>query len=163
MKTLVPLMVAFMVIGGGAAAQPAQEKLAPPDANERPSPTINLNVRVEITVREEGGTPPPTRKTTAITVVNGQRGSVRSEGPATPEDKFNRGRFSVDVRPLIESSDRIRTSVTLEYGSATSGARVTSLTFTPVLENGRRMVVSESADPVTDRRIIVEVSASILK
>ena len=35
--------------------------------------------------------------------------------------------------------------------------------MTVVLQSGKPMIVSQAADPVTDRKIVVEVVATILK
>ncbi len=46
-----------------------------------------------------------------------------------------------------------------------AGVRPTELnqSMTVVLQNGKPLVVSQAADPVSDRKIIVEVKATVLK
>jgi hypothetical protein len=64
----------------------------------------------------------------------------------------------------------VRAHVTLEYrpvgGEAANEEQALttiSETFTVILEDGKPLVVSQSADPTTDRRVRVELKSTILK
>jgi len=73
--------------------------------------------------------------------------------------------MKADVRPFIELDGRIRTEITLEYLSPTSqqAGQGTSLKFEPLLESGKPLRVSESTDPSSSRKVVVEVTATMLK
>ena len=53
----------------------------------------------------------------------------------------------------------------MEYLSPTSQqeGRGTTLRFEPLLESGKPLRVSESTDPTSNRKVVVEVTATILK
>jgi hypothetical protein len=69
---------------------------------------------------------------------------------------------------LLEN-DRIAVELTVEYMPATPDAtparRPAALNemLTVILQNGKPLLVSQAADPLTDRRMTVEVRASVVK
>jgi len=67
-------------------------------------------------------------------------------------------------------SNKLKVDLTIEYrpvaGEAESEKTTTPTineSLTVILEDGKSMVISESADPVTDRKVKVEAKATILK
>jgi hypothetical protein len=93
-------------------------------------------------------------------------GSIRSVGNAR-----NQGRVQInmDARPQILSNGSVRVALGLEYNPRTLGtdspSEWSSLNeqLGVVLEPGKPLVVSQAADPASDRRIHVEVKATIAK
>jgi hypothetical protein len=93
-----------------------------------------------------------------------QNGSVRAMGfpkaeRGTDGEVVAPQRMFVDAFPIMQSDGRVQVQLTLEYGRP--GA--TSVRVEPLLESGRMLVVSESTDPHSDRRVRVELTATILK
>jgi hypothetical protein len=85
---------------------------------------------------------------------------VRSQG---------RVQINVDARPQILQSGAIRLMLGLEYNPRTLGndapTEWSSLNeqLGVVLQPGKPLLVSQAADPASDRKITVELTATILK
>lgn len=135
-----------------------------------------VNIKVDIVVSEEGGADAPVRKTASVITADRRASAVRSQGEVARtqpnqirDNRFPPGRMvtymKADIQPWIERDGRIRTRVTMEYLSPTSqqDGRGISLQFEPLLESGRSLRVSESTDPTSNRKVIVEMTATILK
>jgi hypothetical protein len=144
------------------------------------------NVRIEVTLTEQQGTS-TTSKTVMLTTGNGQWGKLRSQvfrsgtGPAP---------LNLDARPVVLKDGRISVSMTVEYSPDASGP-LASLTrndpgvsvtaengkattigtgqthfdqsLTVVLQDGQPLLVTQSADAVSDRKVTVQVTATVLK
>jgi hypothetical protein len=162
-------------------AQAAQtpKPTAPPE-RETPVPsarnTGEANIRLEltITVTDQRGTAILPPKTASIFVVDGQNARIRTgrtadstprpeniSMPPTPV-------LNVDARPMVVAGGRIRVSLSFEYRPGGADAEK----FQPihinehlsaVLEDGKPLIVSQTADPASDRIVKVELKATILK
>jgi hypothetical protein len=126
-----------------------------------------INVRVELTIRDQRGTAPPETKTVAIVTADRTVGRVRTGGSIRTE-KFGLQdvKLNVDARPVILRDGQIRLFVTFEYRPAdteTSPSNSISEMLEPVLASGQVLAVTKSADPNSDRSVTVEVKATILK
>jgi hypothetical protein len=73
---------------------------------------------------------------------------------------------------LVASGDAIQMEITVEYrpiGSVVADEpgrvdpTVLNQSLSVILQSGRPMIVSQAADPVSDRKILVEAKATILK
>jgi hypothetical protein len=101
----------------------------------------------------------------SLMLADRQNGSVRSMGtPRTERSADGREviaplRMFVDAFPVVQPDGRVQVQLTLEYGKPGE----TSIRVEPLLQSGRTVVVSESADPGSDRRVSVELTATILK
>jgi hypothetical protein len=88
---------------------------------------------------------------------------------ATPNATPGPTLLNVDASPTIMPNGKIRVKVALQYGAGQSqpnDARPrTDIRQTLVLnlESGKPLVISEASDPISDRRVTVEVTATILK
>jgi hypothetical protein len=157
------------------SAQPPQAPPPPPPAPAPPAPRREgqpINVRVDTTITEAGGTAPPVKKTVTAVAGDGFDASVRematvSNSPPTlpvPPTALN-----VDASPTILSNGRIRVRVTLQYAAGQTQPSDTRArtdirqTLVLNLENGKPLVISEASDPISDRRVTVEVTAMILR
>jgi hypothetical protein len=147
---------------------------APKPATPQEPPRQLVNIRVDIVVIEEGGTAASERKTASVITSDRRSAAVRSQGETgRVEPKPVDARFTTrmatymkaDIEPYIERNGLIRTQVIMEYLSPTSQheGRGTTLRFEPLLESGKPLRVSESTDPTSNRKVIVEVTATILK
>jgi hypothetical protein len=132
-----------------------------------------VNVKVDVTITDQRGSATPLKKTISIVVADSMGGRIRSSAEST--GGFNMP-LHVDAEPQILADGKIRLMLNLQY-DLPSGApgteaptgvgaiRRTQLqeNLPLVLENGKSMIVAQSADPIGDRQVTVEVKATILK
>lgn len=124
-----------------------------------------VNIRLDVTIIDEGG-PAPSRKSVSLTVADRQSGQVRSE--VFVQD-VGRVPLAVDAFPMLERDNRVRVRMTLDYQPNPGQDRKQPtpmnmrLSFGIVLDNGKKIVAAQAADPVTDRKVSVEVTATVLK
>ena len=130
-----------------------------------------MNLRLEFTVTDQIGAAPPVRKTITMNVADGESGRIR-----TNAEVFRKGTaptvvpLSIDAFPEIDGT-KIRLRASLEYQLLKDApepelpAGKTSITqgVTAILSDGIPMVLSQSADPLTDRKVTLEVKATIIK
>jgi hypothetical protein len=159
-----------------AAGQPKPMAIPPPKPDEgQPNPRFVrtlTNVQVELTLTDQLGTQAPEKKTVSMIVSTGNWGKIRSVGNVRPQ---NDAPFvvdlNVDARPFVSTEGLIQLELTLVY-SPPGGADKDTLkprptginqSLTVVLQSGKPLVISQAADPVSDRKVIVEVKATVLK
>ena len=130
-----------------------------------------INLRLEFTVTDQIGTAPPVRKIITMNVADGESGRIRTNAEVfrknTPVTVVP---LSVDASPEIEGT-RIRLRASLEYQLLKDApepdvpAGKTSITqsVTAILNDGVSTILSQSADPLTDRKVTLEVKATIVK
>jgi hypothetical protein len=176
-KMLVATALAFTMLAMSGAAQPPAQPAAQPAA---PAPEAQattarapqkrgvgqaVNVRIEVTIIDEGG-PQPSRKTVSVTVGDRQSGQVRS---AVSVPGIGHVPLALDVLPVLERDGKIHPRMTLEYQPNPGADRTEPtpaemrLSFGVVLESGKKIVAAQAVDPVTDRRVSAEVTATVLK
>ncbi len=132
------------------------------------------NVHVELTISDQTGSGTPDRKTVSMIVSNGAWGKIRTSAEAfqkSTASKIVPVGLNVDARPFV-SDGLIRLELTIVYSpmmltstNDSAQTRPTELnqSLTVALQSGKPLVVSQAADPVSDRKIGVEVKATILK
>jgi hypothetical protein len=137
--------------------------------------SIVANVRVDLTISDQTGTAPPETKSVSMIVANGSWGKMRASASAFQKGDANREvpvGLNVDARPFISRDGDVRLEMTLVYSPfAPSQAapspqmRPTELNHsaTVVLHSGKPLTVTEAADPIADRKMVVTVVATILK
>lgn len=123
------------------------------------------NIRFTLTITDTADVT-ATKKTLTLIVAQSFGGQIRSMG------QFG-GAASVDVDALATAyqGGLIAARVTLQYQAPvpkegpTRDQRPAGIneSFTVVLTDGKPMVVTESAEPGSDRKVTVEVTATILK
>lgn len=156
------------------AAPPPPPPPAPPGPPRREGQPIN--VRVELNITEDGGTGAPIKKSVTAVVADGYNGFVRQQGfaqqnPTTPN-------FSpivplnLDAFPVILPNGKIRLTCSIQYhaGGSAAAAAGDARAGTDIkqslvlnLESGKPLVISQGTDPIGDRRVTVEVTATILR
>ena len=104
-----------------------------------------------------------TRKDVSVTVADRRSGSVRSGGMESRDKPFAQVRLRADVRPFIEKDGRVRTLVTMQYLSVPHFQGEGDQKFEPLLESGKPLVVSQMSSATSDRRLRVELTATVLK
>ena len=159
------------------AAQPAPGK-AGSEAKPVAAPPARrgqlTNIRVDVKITDIRSGQPPITKTVSVTVADRRQGMVRSVAGVPTKTGYHRLPLNVDAKPAIEEG-KIRLELTVDYNIAqpdadatppAAGAQPPSTEVRQyaelVLENGKAMTISESADAFSDRRVKLEVTATIL-
>jgi hypothetical protein len=151
------------------ADQEAQERAKQQD-QERPRTAIaprkqrgrELNLQVELTITDTLGSAKPETKVVSMLTADASMGRIRTvAGPMS-------AMLNVDATPTVLQNDRIHLQLTVEYAPAATGQgspKPSTLheSLSVILENGKPLVISQAADPVADRKMTVEIKASILK
>jgi hypothetical protein len=183
-------VVAALLLSGGIAA--GQQKPAPnvvgrdPGGPQSPKPAQvvasreapgqPLNIKLDLTITDQAGPGEPAKRTVTMIVADRQNGSIRSTGNQV------QARMFVDASPRILPNGNVQVILGLEYnprqpttdkpaenfpqippGPASTGGSSLNQRITMILEPNKPLVISQAADPVTDRKITVEVRAAILK
>ena len=122
------------------------------------------NVQIDITIADSVGPDGPAKKTLTLLVMNGRNGQIRSTGREG-------GIINIDAQPGETGDGRVSMNLTVEYlpelstQQVQNGVRLGMLSesLTVLLENAKPTIVTQSADPRTDRKVTVEVTATVLK
>src|SRR5205814_647379 len=130
-----------------------------------------VNVKVDVIVTEQRGGGAPLKKTVTVVVADAMGGRDRSNASAGAS-VFP---LNVDAEPQILGDGKIRLMLNLQYDlpsgineqpqAGVAPVRATQLqeNLPLVLENGKSMIVSQSADPIGDRQVTVEVKATVMR
>lgn len=190
LKRLVTVICAVAVSGvvlGAQTPTPAVPKTPPPAAGAQretaapkavPEVAFPVNIKIEVTITDQTGSNPAAKKTVSMIVGDRQNTSIRSS--ASVPVRFAGGGSSsrnvtinVDARPAIltKEPNKILVSFGLEYFPKTAtgaeeaepGMAALNERLGLIFESGKPLIVSQAADPTSDRKITVEVTATILK
>ena len=165
-------LLAWLMIAGTGAQTPEQKKpdqQAPVPTEMKPEPRGTgqpVNVRLDLTITDQTGPGEPLKKVVTMVVADHNTGSIRSTGSVRTQGRVQ---INVDARPQILPSGAIRLSLGLEYNPRTLGndapTEWSSLNeqIGVVLQAGKPLVISQAADPASDRKISVEVLATVMK
>lgn len=160
--------------------------IAPAPMPTPPAPGVQLvkraiNIQVEVTITDQVGTAAPEKKTVSMIAADGTWSRIRAGGEARPTERPNIviSRINVDARPYVmpNSTDTIQLELTIEYQplramSSGTSPQSAGQQHTPtnldqsmsvILISGKPLQISQAADPITDRKILCEVKATILK
>lgn len=157
-----------------APAAPATQPPAAPAVAAPPTKAGQLvNVKIEFTITDQRAGAQPAKRTVSLIVADTARGSVRSEPSAFQVPGGLQ--LNVDAQPEIVSNGKIRLNFTFQYAApapeslSSDTPRGTVLTtnlresLALVVDDGKPLLVAQSADPTSDRTVSVEVKATILK
>ena len=166
------VVLSLVMVAPLRAQEPPQEK-PKPSAETVVTPRETgqaLNIRVDITISEQTGTAPATAKSVSILCADNNAGRIRSYNPI---GGARAGELNVDVRPRLMQGSRVQVAMTVEYrpasqesaapGAAPSPLPGLSESLTVILEDGKPLLVSQSADPNTDRKVKLEVKATVVR
>jgi hypothetical protein len=131
-------------------------------------------VQIELTISDQVGTQTPEKKTVNMVVASGNWGKIRSTGNVRPPGETPLVvQLDVDARPLVSVDGPIQLELTMNYAPPgmqlperdNSKPRPTSInqSLTVVLQSGKPLIISQAADPVSERKVVVEVKATVLK
>lgn len=171
--------------------KPAEVKSQPAPAKAPEPPALPVNIQIEVSITDQSGANPPAKKVVSMIVGDRQRNSIRSSasvkvlntvfGPAKPGEapqppasyNYRNVTINVDAHPAIvqKEPNKLLLELGLQYQPKSGGGQedlepgMASLneSMSLILESGKRMIVSQAADPTSDRKITVEVTATILK
>lgn len=129
------------------------------------------NVRVEVTLSEVGGaSAPATTKTVTVTTNDDSWAKIRTQ---VQSNTYGAAPLNIDVLPKVQPNGGILITLTLQYSqgrnpdSEGNPDRIMSVglnqSATILLASGKPMTLSQSADPIGDRKVTVEVKATVLK
>jgi len=131
------------------------------------------NVQIELTISDQVGTQTPEKKTVSMIVASGNWGKVRSAGNVRPPNDAPFGvDINIDARPMVSVEGPVQLELTIVYsppgGGSIKDGRMdkpsgVNQSMTVILQSGKPLVISQAADPVADRKVIVEVKATVLK
>ena len=149
------LVLSTLVFAQEAAAPQVPE--AVPSQPVRPAAQL-ANIRIELTIVDQRSDAPAAPKTVTMLIEDRQSGRIRT----------GRGNLSlnVDGHPEILREGRIRVNLSLEYApqdAERAAPAPIQESVTALLEDGKSLVVSQSADPSGDRKVRLEVKATIVK
>jgi hypothetical protein len=151
-----------------AKTEAVRTEQAPPRTAEAQGQLAN--VRLELTISDERGDGAPVTKTVTMVMADRGHGRIRTSGDIRTPQGYRPIQLNVDANPVFTRDGRVRVMFTLEYrpsvgeGTSEDTAQTNiSETMNVILEDGKPLVVSQSADPYTDRRVKVELKATILK
>lgn len=151
---------------GSASAATAQKETA------RPGLRTRANIKIDVTLSDQTGNGPVEKKVVSVIAAEESWGKIRTQAVARMGDGgFSPVALNVDARPFLTNSGAIQLELTVAYNPLGAVAKDTSQTrptelnqsMTIVLQSGKPMQVSQAADPIMDRKIVVEVVAAILK
>jgi hypothetical protein len=173
------VLTTCLIVGVMTIALVAQEK-PKPAAKPEPAPAAaevkRRNVSIEVAITDQTGSADPVKKVVTMIVADRQVGSVRSNASAagTSDGAFaaverRNVTLNVDAHPVVYPDNSILLSLTLEYlprdedGEKTGGRAQLNERVAVTLESGKMMVVSRAADPGGNRKISVELTATVMK
>lgn len=155
------------------APAPGAQKPAPAEGapREREPEGKPVNLQIELTITDRTGADAPSQKVVSMVVADATVGRVRASTQTLVAGRFVPVALNVDARPQLLSDTSLKLQVTLEYTpiegfkADEKAAQPTHLnqTLNVILQSGKPMVVSQAADPSSDRRITVEVKATVMK
>jgi hypothetical protein len=154
--------------------------IPPPQPPRAPAlPSITANIKLDLTITDTY-TGTPTKKTVSMLILNGSNGMIRTSNRlhGVPVG------LNVDAAATIHQGGLITVRITFEYtpaqaadertekmvatGLASAGAGRPNPaelheSLSVILQDGKPLLVSQSADPATDRKVTVELVATVLK
>lgn len=130
------------------------------------------NIKVEISISDQRGDGPAEKKQVSMIVAETSWGKIRTHADARPSSPGPpmTVALNVDARPFLTTTGQIQLELVVNYNpldeTGKAGIiRPTELnqSMTVVLQSGKPLIVAQAADPIVDRKMIVEVVATILK
>ena len=172
-RTLAIALAAAVMVGTGYA----QQAPAAPAKQEKPAPKppapegLPSNIRIELTITDQAGPGEAAKRTVSMIVADRKNGSVRSQGVVTAAGRPSPVTLNVDATPTIIKDGQMRLDLALEYipkpvtENAASGEGRGSLNerLGLLVDSGKPLIISQASDPTSERKISVELTATILK
>jgi hypothetical protein len=136
-----------------------------------------VNVKIDFTITDQRGGAPAIKRTLTMMVADERTGSIRSQSAVFQVGDVP---LNIDASPSLLTDGKIRLGFNLQYdwpapieGQPSTPERPlprgtvikTQLhdSVTLILESGKPMIAAQSADPIGDRQVTVEVKATVLR
>lgn len=135
-----------------------------------------VNIKVEFTITDQRGNAAPIKRTVTVIVADAHTGMIRSQSDVSSIGPVP---LNIDTSPELLNDGKIRLGFNVQYDwpapvdpatarepGATRGTVLkTTLhdSVSLILESGKPMIAAQSADPIGDRQVTVEVKATVLK
>jgi hypothetical protein len=157
------------------APKPAPPREQAPAPARPPDPGQPVNIKLELTITDQAGPGEPAKKTITMLVADRSNGGIRSSGTqAVTSSGLAPVSINVDAVPTILKEGSIRLQLGLEYQprpaadpsqASVPPSRMSTLNerISVIVQDGKPMVISQAADPGSDRKITVELRATIVK
>jgi len=124
------------------------------------------NVKLDVTISDSLSADTQNRKVVSMLILNGRSGQIRSAGGS--------GLINIDANVNVRNDGRIIVQLTMEYqpelspqqtqqAGLTRGVTMFSESLALIVPDGTPVMASQSADPRSDRRVAVEVTATVTK
>jgi hypothetical protein len=146
------------------------------DEAQSKSPWVRTltNVQIELTLTDQLGSQPAEKKIVSMIASNMNWGKIRSAGQVFPAGEPPYVvELNVDARPWVSVEGPIQLELTFNYSPLKSGGEQKegnkqrpsgiNQSQTVILQSGKPLIVSQAADPISDRKVVVEVKATVLK
>jgi hypothetical protein len=177
---------------GGRGDQPAGRGDQPASRGDQPTPASAartpatpapasprregqaVNVKVEFTLTDQRGGAAAAKRTVTVVVADGRNGFIRSSADVV--GVAGGVVLNIDVGPELLADGKIRLGCNLQYDwpppleqvdrSLPRGTVMKTVmhdSVSLILESGKPMVAAQSADPIGDRQVTVEVKATVLR
>jgi hypothetical protein len=182
------IAAAFILALAGSVGHAREARAQTPPPAEKPSADQNkpapapapqgqpVNIKLDLTITDQAGPGEPAKKTVSVIVADRGNAAVRSSGNNV------RATINVDASPQIMPNGNVRLILGVEYNprqgppnkvkgpggelmeipddtrGSTLNQRVTVL-----LEPNKPLIISQAADPLSDRKVTLEIRATILK
>ena len=113
------------------------------------------NIKLDIAILDSVTSAAQSRKVLSMFVADGRQSQMRTQSDT--------GLINIDVRPQVQARDgRIMLQLTLEYRQGAGGSQF-SQSLVAMVVDGKPMVLSQAADASNDRKVSVEVTATVQK
>ena len=136
-----------------------------------------VNIKIDFTITDQRGGAPAIKRTMTLMVADFHTGSIRSQSAVFQVGDVP---LNIDASPTLLTDGKIRLGFNLQYdwpapidGLPSSPEKPlprgtvikTQLhdSVTLILESGKPMIAAQSADPIGDRQVTVEVKATVLR
>lgn len=131
-----------------------------------------VNIKIDFTITDQRGGAPAIKRSLTLLVADERTGSIRTQSQVVQVGNVP---LNVDASPTVLSDGKIRLNFNLQYdwpaplegNSVPTRGTVVSTSLhdqmSVILENGKPMVTAQSADPIGDRQVTVEVKATVLR
>lgn len=140
-----------------------------------------VNVRFDLTITDQTADGQPLKKSIMWVLADGFGSRVRSTGMVHSQLQTESGpitrqlfevELNVDASVAVLDGDRMRSEIVIQYTPGIAGAMAPQGTVKPsplnesvtvILTSGKPLVITQAADPVSDRKVTAEVTATILR
>jgi len=157
-----------------APGAPGQRGATPPAPATPRREGQPVNIKVEFTLSDQRGGAAPVKRTVSVIVADSRGGFIRSSSDVVgvPGGVV----LNIDANPELLADGKIRLGCNLQYDwpapleqadrSLPRGTVMKTVmhdSVSLILESGKPMVAAQSADPIGDRQVTVEVKATVLR